>query len=93
MRAKLASIKENNTWNLTDLPAGKKPIGLKWVFKLKRDADGNVLKHKACLVAKGYVQRPGIDFKRSLLRWLGWTQCASCLLLPCKRSGRSITWT
>jgi hypothetical protein len=31
-------------------------------FKLRRDTDGNVLKHKACLMAKGYVQRPGIDF-------------------------------
>ena len=45
-----------------DLPAGHRPIGLKWVYKLKRDTDGIILKHKARLVAKGYVQRPGIDF-------------------------------
>jgi hypothetical protein len=55
MRDELASIKENNTWSLTNLPIGHKPIGVKWVFKLKRDADGNMLKHKARLVAKGYV--------------------------------------
>uniref|UniRef100_A0ACD5UNA0 Uncharacterized protein n=2 Tax=Avena sativa TaxID=4498 RepID=A0ACD5UNA0_AVESA len=58
----LASIEENWSWTLTDLPPGKRPIGVKWVYKLKRDAAGNILKHKARLVAKGYVQRPGIDF-------------------------------
>ncbi|KAM0863375.1 hypothetical protein ACQ4PT_044625 [Festuca glaucescens] len=58
----LQSIEENQTWSLADLPPGHKPIGLKWIFKLKRDADGHVLKHKARLVAKGYAQRPGIDF-------------------------------
>ena len=51
MLEELRSIEENKTWTLTDLPAGYKPIGLKWVFKLKRDANGNVLKHKARLVA------------------------------------------
>ena len=45
------------------MPAGHRPIGLKWVFKLKKDADGKVVKHKARLVAKGYVQRHGIDFE------------------------------
>ncbi|GJX91262.1 putative RNA-directed DNA polymerase [Tanacetum coccineum] len=38
-------------------------IGLKWVFKLKRDASGMVTKHKARLVAKGYVQQKGVDFE------------------------------
>ena len=38
-----------------------KPIGLKWVYKIKRNADGTVIKYKARLVAKGYVQQQGID--------------------------------
>jgi hypothetical protein len=62
MQDELTSIEENQTWSLTDLPRGKRPIGVKWVYKLKRDAAGNVLKHKAHLIAKGYVQRPRIDF-------------------------------
>ena len=45
------------------LPPGQKPIGLKWVYKLKKDSAGRVVKYKARLVAKGYVQRPGIDFE------------------------------
>ncbi|XP_074361377.1 uncharacterized protein LOC141701646 [Apium graveolens] len=38
-------------------------IGLKWVFKLKKDADENITKHKVRLVAKGYVQQHGIDYE------------------------------
>ena len=56
------SIEKNDTWLLVDLPLGVKPIGLKWVFKVKRNADGSVIKYKARLVAKGYVQKQGIDY-------------------------------
>jgi hypothetical protein len=51
---------------LTDLPAGHRPVGLKWVYKLKKDASGMIVKHKARLVAKGYVQIAGIDFDEVL---------------------------
>lgn len=58
----LSSIEKNNTWILVDLPVGVKPIGLKWVFKIKRNYDESVNKYKARLVAKGYVQKHGIDY-------------------------------
>jgi hypothetical protein len=47
---------------LTSLPAGHIAIGLKWVLKVKRDENDEVVRHKARLVVKGYVQRAGIDF-------------------------------
>ena len=56
MDVEIASIEKNNTWSLVELPAGQKAIGLKWVYKLKRDSKGEVVKYKARLVAKGYVQ-------------------------------------
>ncbi|GJR49295.1 zinc finger, CCHC-type containing protein [Tanacetum coccineum] len=62
MEIELDSINKNNTWTLTTLPPNQKAIGLKWVFKTKRDAKGNIIKYKARLVAKGYVQEQGIDF-------------------------------
>ncbi|GJZ39769.1 zinc finger, CCHC-type containing protein [Tanacetum coccineum] len=63
MRAEIDSIEKNQTWTLTRLPPNQKVIGLKWVFKLKRDASGTVTKHKARLVAKGCVQQQGVDFE------------------------------
>lgn len=62
MEEEMKSIHENGTWELDTLPIGAKAIGLKWVFKLKKDAAENVVKHKARLVAKGYVQRQRVDF-------------------------------
>jgi hypothetical protein len=62
MAEEINSIVENNTWRLVDLPTGHQPIGLKWVYKLKKNASGQTVKHKARLVAKGYAQREGIDF-------------------------------
>ena len=58
----MSAIEENSTWRLTTLPPGHRAIGLKWVYKVKKDAQGAVLKHKARLVAKGYVQQHGIDY-------------------------------
>nr|AAX95066.1 retrotransposon protein, putative, unclassified [Oryza sativa Japonica Group]ABA91624.1 retrotransposon protein, putative, unclassified [Oryza sativa Japonica Group] len=62
MIKEMRSIEANKTWRLVDPPARQHPIGLKWVYKAKKDAAGNITKYKACLVAKGYVQRQGIDF-------------------------------
>ena len=63
MLEEMRAIEANNTWQLVDPPAGCRPIGLKWVFKVKRDERGAVVKHKAWLVARGFVQREGIDFE------------------------------
>lgn len=63
MDSEYKSLIENNTWTLTDLPAGKKAIPCKWVYKTKLDADGNITKYKARLVIKGYEQRKGIDYE------------------------------
>src|SRR6218665_1582229 len=58
----MGSHNKNQTWILCDLPAGKKAIDWKWVFKLKQNADGNVYRHKAILVARGFTQKFGEDF-------------------------------
>ena len=62
MLDELKAIEHNHTWELVTLPEGKTPIGLKWVFKIKHNADGSVKRYKARLVAKGYSQHQGIDY-------------------------------
>ncbi len=57
------SLTENGTWELVEKPEGVKPIPMKWVYKIKRDANGNVERFKSRLVAKGFMQRHGVDFE------------------------------
>lgn len=58
---KLRSIEKNNTWELVEKSV-KKPIDMKWVYKLKRRLNGETSKHKARLVVIGFLQKPSIDF-------------------------------
>lgn len=53
---------ENGTWKVVRLPKGKRAIGSRWVFKIKRNADGSIERYKGRIVAKGYAQREGIDY-------------------------------
>jgi hypothetical protein len=62
MKSEIESMSENQVWNLVDLPNGVKPIGCKWVFKIKTDMDGKPEVFKARLVAKGYKQIHGVDY-------------------------------
>eukprot|EP00253_Pinus_taeda_P004638 PITA_04638 len=57
----MTSLHKNEAWDMVELLAGRKPIGSKWVFKKKTNAERKVEKYKARLVAKGYSQVPGID--------------------------------
>jgi hypothetical protein len=56
MEEEMEPIHDNKTWSLVELPRGHRAIGLKWVYKVKRDENGGIVKYKARLVAKGYVQ-------------------------------------
>lgn len=53
----------NRTWHLVPCPKGCNIIGYKWVYKVKRKANGTIDRYKAQLVAKGYKQQYGIDYE------------------------------
>ena len=56
------SLKVNKTWDLVKMPKDKNIVTCKWVFKVKRKADGSIDRYKARLVAQGYSQEPGQDY-------------------------------
>ncbi|XP_019435894.1 PREDICTED: uncharacterized protein LOC109342351 [Lupinus angustifolius] len=63
MNEEYKSTQDNEVWELVPLLEDVKLIGCKWIFKTKRDSNGNMEKYKARLVAKGYTQKEGIDYK------------------------------
>lgn len=65
MSLEIKALKQNRTWSLVPLPPHKKPIGCKWVYKIKLHPDGSVERYKAHLVAKGYSQIEGVDYRET----------------------------
>ncbi|MCO5587237.1 hypothetical protein L7F22_041184 [Adiantum nelumboides] len=65
MQSEYDALIENDTWTLCDLPLGKKAIGTKWVYKLKRKPDIEIDRYKARLVAKGYAHQKSIDYEET----------------------------
>ena len=62
MDEEIECIEKNQTWELVDVPKGKDVDSVKWIYKTKQDANGNVHKHKARMVVRGFTQQPNIDF-------------------------------
>ncbi|GJW37891.1 putative ribonuclease H-like domain-containing protein [Tanacetum coccineum] len=62
MQDELLQFKLQKVWTLVDLPNGKRTIGIKWVYRNKKDEIGVVIKNKTRLVAQGYTQEEGIDY-------------------------------
>lgn len=62
MRDEMDSMRNNETWELCDLPDDRKAIGCKWVYKIKRSCNGSVKRYKARLVAQGFSQQYGVDY-------------------------------
>ena len=65
MKEDFNSLQKNNTWELVDLPPGRKLFQCKWVFKTKFTNDGSPLKYKEILVSNGYSQVHGIDYNET----------------------------
>ncbi|GJW19822.1 retrotransposon protein, putative, ty1-copia subclass [Tanacetum coccineum] len=65
MNAEMQSMKDNQVWNLVDLPPNCKTVGSKWLFKKKTNMDSNIHTYKARLIAKGFTQTYEVDYEEN----------------------------
>ena len=92
MDEEIEAIEKNQTWQLVKLPEGKDAIGVKWIYKTKFDADGNVVKHKARLVANGFSQQPGIDYNETFAPVARLDIVRTMLAIASINNGKFIRW-
>jgi hypothetical protein len=65
MNEEFDALLQNGTWSLVSPSPAMNVVRCKWVFRIKRKADGQIERYKARLVAKGFHQQPGIDFSET----------------------------
>lgn len=68
MREELDQLEKNNTWTLVNkknIQPGHRALSGKWVYKVKRDVNGDIARFKARWVVKGYLQQFGVDFDQT----------------------------
>lgn len=65
MSDELTMLMHRGTWELLSPPNNCKPVGCKWVFRVKRNHHGSIDCFKVRLVAKGHNQREGLDYNKT----------------------------
>jgi Reverse transcriptase (RNA-dependent DNA polymerase) len=65
MEVEVDTLLQNDTWTLKPLPEGSRALSGKWVFKIKKDQQGRIIKHKARWVVRGFEQRDGVDLQET----------------------------
>ena len=80
------SLIENETWELVELPPARKAITCKWVFKVKHDENGKIDRFKGRLVAKGFLQKYGIEFDETFSPVVRFTSIRALLAFAVSRN-------
>ena len=64
MQDEMDSLHENYTYDLVELPKGKRALRNKWVYKVKTGEVDNTPRYKAHIVVKGFQQKRGVNFDK-----------------------------
>ncbi|KAM2064746.1 hypothetical protein FF1_027829 [Malus domestica] len=65
MEEELKALNDNQTWSVVDLSKGKRAVVSRWIYKTKFHSNGSIEIHMARLVARGFTQTYGIDYKET----------------------------
>ena len=65
MNEEMTAKKRNSTWTLVKRTPDMNVLGSKWVYKLKRNSNGSIVRFKARLVARGFAQIEGVDYEET----------------------------
>ena len=65
MNEEMGALERNETWEIVERPKDKKTVGCRWIYTVKYQVDGTLDRYKVRLVAKGYTQTYGIDYKET----------------------------
>ncbi|KAM2946107.1 hypothetical protein COP2_028938 [Malus domestica] len=66
MLEELKALDENQTWSIVSLLKDQRVVGARWIYQMKFHSDGTIQRHKARLVARGFTQTFGVDYKETL---------------------------
>lgn len=92
MDEEIDAIERNNTWELVNFPEGKNTIGVKQIYKTKVNAEGEIEKDKARLVAQGFSQQPNIDYNETFTLVARLDTAEGYQLWMHKINGKYIRW-
>ncbi|GKC19958.1 ribonuclease H-like domain-containing protein [Tanacetum coccineum] len=65
MNQEMAALLRVGTWDIVDLPKGRKAIESKWIYKIKFRSSDEIDRYKARLIAQGFGQKKGIDYEET----------------------------
>jgi hypothetical protein len=81
MQCEYDAVIKNQTWKIVECPKDVKPIGCKWVYRIKYKENGEIDKYKARLVTKGFAQKEGIDYEETFAPTAKWNTIRVVLAL------------
>ena len=89
----IKSILKNKTWTITEHPPNRNPITAKWIFKTKRNPNGDINKLKARIVARKFQQQAGIGYIDVFALVVKWSTILAILALAAQYTGLYGRWT
>lgn len=75
------SIMKNNVWDIVPRPIDKSIVSFKWIYKIKHALDGSIEEFKAMFVARGFIQKEGIDYDKTFAPMARYTSIPTVISL------------